>query len=108
MGYAPGSTLRLSLMPLRRDCGEFRDDPVAVGLERLLLAVRHQVDVELVDADLLELTQLLLALVDAADHAEAVTDLVGHEFAVLRADARMLVVVVELAGEHVLGERLRD
>ena len=42
-----------------------------------------------------------------ADHAEAVADLVGDERAVLRADARVLVVVVELARQDVVGQRLR-
>jgi hypothetical protein len=68
------------------DAGELRDDLLSIGLERLLLAVRHQVDVELVDADRLELTELLRALLDAADDAEALADLVGDELAVLGAD----------------------
>src|ERR671939_598285 len=87
--------------------GEFRDDVVAVGPERLLLALRHQVDVELVDADRLELAQLLRRLRGCAEDAEAVADLVGDELAVLRADAGVLVVVVELPRLHVVGQRLR-
>ena len=43
---------------LGRNPGEAGDDLLAVGLERLLLALGHQVDVELVDADRLELLQL--------------------------------------------------
>ena len=81
---------------------------LAVGRERLLLAVRHQVDVELVDADRLELAQLRGRLLGVAEDAEAVADLVGDELAVLRADAGVLVVVVELARLDVVGQRLRD
>src|SRR5581483_6978308 len=47
------------------DACELRDDLPPVRLEHLFLAVRHQVDVELVDADRLELTQLLRALLGA-------------------------------------------
>src|SRR5437764_9815468 len=67
---------------LRSDAGELGDDLVAVGLKGLLLAVRHEVDVELVDADILELLQLRLDLTGVADHAEAVADLVRDELAV--------------------------
>jgi hypothetical protein len=57
-----------------------------------------------VDADRLELAQLLGDLLDVAEHREAVADLVRDELAVLRADARVLVVVVELARLDVVGE----
>ena len=87
---------------------ELRNDVLAVGGEVLLLAVRHEVDVELVDADRLELLQLRGRLLGVAEDAEAIADLVGDELAVLRADARVLVVVVELADAHVLGELVRD
>ena len=49
------ATSVIPIRPLSSDSRELRDDPVAVGGERLFLAVRHQVDVELVDADRLEL-----------------------------------------------------
>ena len=68
----------------------------------------HEVDVELVDADRLELLQLGGRLVGVPEDAEAVADLVGDELAVLRPDARVLVVVVELADADVLGELVRD
>ena len=45
---------------------------------------------------------------DVAEHREAVADLVGDELAVLRADPRVLVVVVELPRLDVVGERVRD
>src|SRR5215211_5910990 len=90
------------------DAGELRDDLPPIDLERLLLRVRHQVDVELVDADGLELLQLLRRLRRRAEDAEAVDDLVGHELAVLRADAGVLLVVVELARLHVLRQRGRN
>src|SRR5262249_26734713 len=69
------------------DTCELRDDLVAVGGECLFLPMRHQVDVELVDADRLELLQLRRGVVGAAEDAEAVDDLVGDELAVLRADS---------------------
>ena len=73
-----------------------RDDVPPVGGQGLLLSLRHQVDVELVDADRLELLQLFRRLLGGAEDAEAVADLVGDELAVLRPDARVLVIVVEL------------
>src|SRR5580765_5606171 len=90
----PVSGTTRSPPPLRGDAGELGDDPAAVGLEDILLAVRHQVDVELVDADALELAQLGDALLGVPDHAEAVADLVAHERAVRGADARVVLVVV--------------
>src|SRR5581483_4556581 len=93
---------------LRGDAGELGDDLAAVGLERLLLAVRHQVDVELADADGLELAQLPRAVAGRPDHAEAVADLVGDELAVLRADAGVVLVVVELARLDEVGQLRRD
>src|SRR6266480_2026026 len=56
---------------------ELRDDLLAIRLERLFLRVRHQIDVELVDADRLELLQLRGRLLRCAEDAEAVADLVG-------------------------------
>src|SRR5215216_4942190 len=91
-----------------RDAAELRDDLLAVTSERLLLALRHQIDVELVDADRLELLQLVGRLLGRPQHAEAVADLVGDELAVLRADAAVLLVVVELPRLHVVGQRGRD
>src|SRR5918912_2964429 len=88
--------------------GEFRDDVVAVGPERLLLALRHQVDVELADAHRLELAQLLARLLGGAEDAEAVADLVRDELAVPGADAAVLVVVVELPRLDEVGQGLRD
>src|SRR5919197_2360516 len=61
---------------LRSDARELRDDLLAVRPEGLLLALRHQVDVELVDADRLELLELGRRVGDVAEHAEAVDDLV--------------------------------
>src|SRR5712691_11174552 len=81
---------------LRSDAGELGNDLGAVGLERLLLAVCHEIDVELVDADILELFQLRLDLGRIADDTEAIADLVCHELAVGRSHARVVVVVVEL------------
>ena len=76
---------------------EARDDLPAIGLEGRLLALGHQVHVELVDADRLELGELLDRLLGRPEHAEAVADLVAHERAVLRARARVLVVVVAVS-----------
>ena len=45
---------------------------------------------------------------DVAEHGETVADLVGDELPVLRAHARVLVVVVELPRLDVIGQRLRD
>src|SRR5581483_780639 len=65
------------------------------------------VDVELVDADGLQRLELRLDLFGVADDAEAIADLVRDELTVLRAYTRVVVVVVELARLHVVGERLR-
>src|SRR5438034_1115718 len=75
------------------DAAELRNDVVAVRLKRLLLPLRHEIDVELVDTDGFELFELLRHLIDVPEHTEAVDDLVGDEFAVLRADARVIFVV---------------
>src|SRR5919106_866485 len=96
----PGSSDRCRLEP--------GDDLLAVGAEDLLLAVRHEVDVEVVDADRLELTQLVAHLVDRADDGEAVADLVGDKLPVRRALAAVLLVVVELPRLHVLRQLLWD
>src|SRR5947209_7877441 len=61
---------------LSRDARELRDDLPSVRLQRLLLTVGHEVDVELVDADRLQLAQLRHRLLGIAEHAEAVADLV--------------------------------
>src|SRR3712207_1458477 len=81
--------------PLRGDSRELGQDLAPVRGERLLLAFCHEVDVELVDADRLELAQLRRRLLGRAEDAEAVADVVRDELAVLRADAGVLVVVVE-------------
>src|SRR5439155_15532712 len=90
------------------DARELRDDLVAVRSQRLLLPVGHEVDVELVDADRLQLLQFLRRLRDVAEHAEPVDDLVGDELAVRGADARVILVVVELARLDEIGEVTRD
>src|SRR4029077_9361809 len=72
---------------LGRYFGEPGDDLVAERLQRLLLPVGHEGDVELVDADSRELLKLSLCRVHRPQDAEAVANLVGHELAVLRADA---------------------
>ena len=69
----------------------------AVDLERLLLVAVHQVDVELVDAGIGQLAQLLDMVLDGADDAEAVDDLIAHERCVGRADFGVVQVVVALA-----------
>src|SRR4029450_14099666 len=84
-GLARGQARAPTLLG-RRPC-ELRDHVLPVGLERLLLAMRHEVDREVVDADRLELAKLRGDLVDVAEHGEAVADLVGDELAVPRADA---------------------
>src|SRR5262245_22877827 len=58
------------------DARELRDDLAPVHAKHVVLAVRHQIQVELVDADSLELAQLPRASLHIADHAEAVADLV--------------------------------
>src|SRR5207302_63693 len=91
-----------------RHARELRQDVPPVRPERLFLALRHQVDVELVDADRLELAQLLRGLLGGAEDAEAIADLVRDELPVLRAHAAVVLVVVELACADEVGERGRD
>src|SRR6266542_1193901 len=81
-----GARRRRRRGPLRRHRRELRDDLLAVRAQDLLLALGHEVDVELVDADRLQLAQLLRRLLDGAEDAEAVGDLVRHELAVRRTD----------------------
>src|SRR5712692_103481 len=103
-----GAAERTSGRWLRGDAAELRDDVVPVGPERLLLPVGHEVDVELVDADRLELLELLRRVRDVAEHTEAVDDLVGNELAVRGSDARVVLVVVELACLDEIGQLARD
>ena len=90
------------------DPAERGEDVAAVRLKRLLLVLRHQVDVELIDPDRLELAQLCDRQLRIAEDSEAVADLVRHELAVLCADAGVLVVVIELPRLDVVGEHRRD
>src|SRR6266550_8884735 len=99
---------RADFRALCGDLAELGDDVVPVRLERLLLPVSHQVDVELVHADRLELLELLRRVRDSAEHAEAVDDLVRDELAVRSPDARVILVVVELPRLDEVGEVLRD
>src|ERR1700729_4173264 len=78
---ADGPPARGSCRCDRREC---RDDVPPVCLERLLLPVCHEVDVELVDSDSLELAQLADAVLGRPDDREAVADLVADELAVRR------------------------
>ena len=99
----------LRQVPRAVACGaaaQRRDDALAVAVERRLLRVVHEVDVELVDAERLELAQLGDVVLDRAEHAEAVDDLVGHELGVRVAGAPVVGVVVALAGADVVRQRL--
>ena len=81
-----------------------RDDLLAVGLEGAVLAVVLEVDGELVDPEVAQLVQPAQVLVDRAEDAEAVDDLVGHEVGVDVAGPAVLVVVVALAALDVVGQ----
>src|SRR5262249_25742928 len=84
-----------------------RDDLSTVDLERPILLVRHQVDVPLVDAGLLEPSQFLQVLLDRPEDTEALARLVRHLLPVLRPDAAVLRIVVALPLHllHVFGQR---
>ena len=85
-----------------------RDDLAPDPLELLALVAVHQVDVELVDAGVREDVELLDDLVDLAEDAEPVRDLVADEAGVRRADLGVVVVVVAGAVLDVAGQRLRE
>src|SRR4051794_30860465 len=85
-----------------------RNDVAAVGIECGVHGVVHQVDVELVDAEALELAQLGDVVVDGAQDAEALDDLVGDELGVGVADTPVMGVVVALARLDVVGQRPGD
>src|SRR5436190_22567006 len=74
-----------------------RDDLQAVDLEDGLLVAVHQVDVELVDPHLGEPAELRDVVVDRAEDAEAVRDLVPDAPRVRRPDLPGVVVVIALA-----------
>ena len=67
------------LLVSRRDVAQGRDDVAPVDLELGFLVTVHQVEVELVDAGILELAQLRDVVVDRAQDAEPVRDLVADE-----------------------------
>ena len=71
-----------------------RDDLAPDALELLALVAVHEVDVELVDAGVRQVVELLDDLVDLAEDAEPVGDLVADEAGVRRADLGVVVVVV--------------
>ena len=94
-----------------RACGgavpQGRNDVTAVDLEDALLVAVHQVDVELVDAGVREAPELRDVIVDRAEHAEPVGDLVADEPGVGRPDLGVVQVVVALtvAGRSRSGPR---
>src|SRR6266508_56492 len=104
--------LALLSVPRRRRTGrsrELRDDLVPVRLDDRLRALdRHGIDGELVDAEPLEDAELLDALLDRPDHAEAIDDVVGDELRVLRPALPVLEVVVVVAGLDVVGQLRRQ
>ncbi len=57
-GFNPRWMWAKGLRRLRSDAGESGDDVAPVGAERVVLAVGHEVEVELADADRLQLAQL--------------------------------------------------
>ena len=87
--------------------GERGQDLLAVRGQRVVLVVVLQVDRELVDPEVFQLTHPLDVHVDRANDAEAVDDLVGHEGGVAVTSLAVLVVVVPLTALDVVGERLR-
>ena len=103
----PGHRTPSPLMPWREVLGDRRDHVLAVRGERRVLAVVLQVDRELVDAEVAQLAQPRHVLLDRAEHAEPVDDLVRHEVGVRVAGPAVLVVVVALPAGDVVGQRLR-
>ena len=95
---APSIQPDLGARTSRRTSAHGRDDVAAVGLELVLLVAVHEVEVELVDAGRGELAQLGDVLVDRAEDAEPVGDLVADEGRVGRADLGVVVVVVARRG----------
>ena len=78
---------------------------LAVGLQLGLLVAVHEVDVELVDAGLVQLEEPSHVLLGRSHDAEAVGHLVGHELRVVGADLGVVAIVVALALADVAGER---
>src|SRR3954463_16610730 len=97
-----------SAPPLNGCSPELRNDLVPVCAEDVLLAVGHEVDVEVVDTDGLELLQLRRHRFDVADDREAVADLIGDELAVSGPFAAGILGVVDLPRLDVVGELGRD
>ena len=69
-----------------------------VDVERRFFVAAHQVDVELVDAESRQFAQAAPVLLDGADDAEAVHDLVRDELRVAAADFGMVAIVVARPG----------
>src|SRR5260370_5053364 len=74
--------------------GVMRQNLGVVDVEGFLLVAGHEVDVELGDAYFAEAVELLAVLVDGADEAEAVDDLVADEIGVVAANFAVVEIVV--------------
>jgi hypothetical protein len=68
-----GPSLRGSLLL------EVRDDVLAVGVQRCLLGVVHQIDAEVIDAEVVEFDEPVDVMLDRTEDAEAINDLIRDE-----------------------------
>src|SRR5918992_4587095 len=95
--------------PLRSRSGaEDRYDLLSVSVERLLLRIVHQIDVELIHAHVFELCELRDVVLYCPKDAEVVHDVVGDEVGRgIACLAVVAVVVTLLAHPDVVGERVR-
>ena len=91
----------------RRSAGQRGDHRLAVGLERGVGIVMHQVEGELVHPETAEFLELLDVPVRRAKDAEPVDDVVGDEIRTRVARSAMMGVVVLLSPSDVRGEGAR-
>ena len=87
---------------------ERRNDPAPVGIQGLFLRVVHEVDREVIAAQRAQARELGDMVLDPAEHAETIDDVVGNEVRGRIPRAAVVGVVVVPALLDVVGERARN
>ncbi len=88
--------------------GERWQDLSAVGIERGIFRIVHEVDRELIGTVTLERAQLLNMVAGFSDHAKSVDYLIGYKFGRRVASSAVMRIVVPLASLDVVRQRPRN